>query len=451
MLKKFMQRLSGRDIALFGSGFAALVVGLVLVGIGRHRAGSLDTQDMAARWAANGRASQISCFFSREAGVTADSIISFEHGLDKALEEASIVSESENENARLWADAYSATGKVTIQSNRASMEVQAVGIGGDFFLFHPLKLQSGAYFSGNDVMKDYVILDEDAAWQLFGSNDIAGQYITIGGVPHIVAGVIEREEGRLAKAAGLQSSVAYVSYETLSEYGTDYGLNTYEIVMPNPVRGYAKQYVAEHIGVAENEVEIVENSTRYSLPALFKLLMQFGTRSMNGKAIIYPYWENIARGNEDILGMLLVFALLLFLYPAVLLLIVLVRAWKRRTWTAKSVWLSVRDKLDRLRERRWAAQRRRKEKRQKEPKEPKVPKKPKEPKKPKTPKEPKAPKEPKKPKESKESKESKEPKAPKESKAPKEPETPKERNEPGVSAESAKPEVQEKGEAESSL
>ncbi len=419
MLKKFMQRLSGRGIVLFGSGLAALIFGFILVGIGRHRAGSLDTQDMAARWAANGRASQISCFFSRESGITADSIISFEHALDKALEEASIVSESENANARLWADAYSAMGKITIQSNRASMEVQAVGIGGDFFLFHPLKLQSGSYFSGNDVMKDYVILDEDAAWQLFGSNDIAGQYITIRGVPHIVAGVIEREEGRLAKAAGLQSSVAYVSYETLSEYGTDYGLNTYEIVMPNPVSGYAKQYVAEHIGVAENEVEIVENSTRYRLSSLFKLLMQFGTRSMNGKAIIYPYWENIARGNEDILGLLLIFALLFFLYPAVLLLIVLIRAWKRRTWTARSVWLSIRDKIDRLRERHWAAQKRRKEKKSAgagEPKAPKKPKKPKEPKAPRTPKKPKAPKEPKMPRKSKESKVRKEPKASKEPK-----------------------------------
>lgn len=410
MLKKFMQRLTGRNIVLFGSGLAALILGFVLVGIGRHRAGSLDTQDMAARWAAKGNASQISCFFSREADVTADSIISFEHALDKALEEASIVSESENANARLWADAYSATGKVTIQSTRASMEVQAVGIGGDFFLFHPLKLLSGSYFSGNDVMKDYVILDEDAAWQLFGSNDIAGQIITIRGVPHIVAGVIEREEGRLAKAAGLNSSVAYVSYETLSQYGTDYGLNTYEIVMPNPVSGYAKKYVAEHIGVAENEVEIVENSTRYSLPSLFKMLMQFGTRSMNGKAIIYPYWENIARGNEDILGLLLVLAVLLFLYPAVLLLIVLIRAWKRRTWTARSVWLAVKDKLERLRERWWALQKRRKEKTPKAPKEPKVPK---------------APKEPKKPKEPKAPKKSKEPKAPKEPKKPKKPKKPK--------------------------
>ncbi|MGN1147272.1 MAG: ABC transporter permease [Lachnospiraceae bacterium] len=363
-MRKIMQRLTGRQIVFLLTGLLSFVLGLVLSGIGNFMAGSLDTQNMAARWSKEGGVSQISCFFSREAGIEENSILSFEHNLDKALEEASIVSESENENARLWADAYSATGKVSITSDRSSVEVAAVGIGGDFFLFHPLKLVSGSYFSGNDVMKDYIVIDEDAAWQLFGSNDVAGQMVTISGIPHIISGVIEREQGRLNEAAGLSSSVAYVSYETLSRYGTNYGLNTYEIVMPNPVTGYAKNYVAENIGVTENEVEIVENSTRYSLMARFKLLAQFGTRSMSSKAIIYPYWENVARGYEDILGLFLVFMVLLYIYPAVLLIVAIVRAWKHKTWTAKSVWMKVQDRFDRLREKRWMAQKRKKAERE---------------------------------------------------------------------------------------
>ena len=42
------------------------------------------------------------------------------------------------------------------------------------------------------LMKDYCVIDEDAAWQLFGSNDVAGMTVYIGGVPHIVTGVIRR-------------------------------------------------------------------------------------------------------------------------------------------------------------------------------------------------------------------------------------------------------------------
>lgn len=346
-MKKFIQRLTRRQIILGLSGIIVFCIALILYGVSTHVAVKQDTQDVASRWSDKKDVSQVSCFFSREAGITEDSIFQFEHNLDKALEEASIVNDSENINARLWADAYSATGKVTMESNKGILSVNAVGIGGDFFLFHPLYLISGAYFSGNDVLKDYVVIDEEAAWQLFGSNDVVGQLVTISGVPHMITGVIKREEGKLAEAAGLSASVAYVSYSTLSQYGVDYGINTYEIVMPNPVSGYAKQYVAENIGTTENYVDIVENTTRYGLLGRFKLLAQFGTRSMSNKAIIYPYWENIARGYEDILGLLFLIMVLLLMYPAILLLIGIVSAWKHKTWTAKSIYFKIQDKWQR--------------------------------------------------------------------------------------------------------
>lgn len=69
---------------------------------------------------------------------------------------------------------------------------------------------------------------------------------------------------------------------------------------------------------------------------------------MNGKAIIYPYWENVARGYEDILATLLVFALVFLVYPLVLIVIGLRKAWVRRTWTAKSVYLKLKDKAERF-------------------------------------------------------------------------------------------------------
>lgn len=364
-MKKIIQRLSARQIVLGLTGLGALLVGIVLCIISNSLAGGLLEQHMASRWSEDNDVSQVSCFFSREASITEDSIISFEHNLDTALVAASIVNDSENPNARLWADAYSATGKVTIESNRTTVEVDAIGIGGDFFLFHPLKLVSGSYFSGNDLMQDYIVIDEDAAWQLFGSNDVAGQIVTISGIPHIIAGVVEREDSSMAKAAGLTSSVAYVSYTTLDNYGVNYGLNTFEIVMPNPVSGYAKQYVSENIGVTENEVEIVENTTRYDFLSRLKVIAAFGTRSMSSKPIIYPYWENIARGYEDILGLILIFVLLLFIYPAILLLIFIIRAWKCRTWTVKSVYHKLRDKAERYAEKRRTAKKLKKEAKEK--------------------------------------------------------------------------------------
>lgn len=307
---------------------------------------------MAERWSDKKDVAQVSCFFSVSAGVTADSIEEFEHTIDKALEEASISLETMSngeeisESARLWADAYSAAGRITLNSDRASLTAEAIGIGGDFFLFHPLKLVTGTYFSGNDLMQDYCVIDEDAAWQLFGSNDVVGQLVEIGGIPHMITGVIERPGGRLEEAAGLNSTVVYVSYKTLSELGTDYGINHYEIVMPNPVKGFALKYVQEHIGTDEKQMEVLENTTRYSLLSNLQKLLAFGTRSMNGKAIIYPYWENVARGYEDIIALLTLLVFLFLLYPVILALIWFIRWWRHKGWTLKDAFLMGKDKAE---------------------------------------------------------------------------------------------------------
>ncbi|MBD5460298.1 MAG: ABC transporter permease [Lachnospiraceae bacterium] len=342
------------------TGIISFIIFLILSGVSGVLADRQETQSMAGRWAGDGEkdVAQISCFFAQSARFSQDSVMSFEHRLDSALVEASITNDSENPGARLWASAYSATGSITLTSSRASVTVNAIGIGGDFFLFHPLELLTGSFFSGNDVMKDYCVIDEETAWQLFGSNDVAGQMITIADVPHVVTGVIRRETGRLPEAAGLDTSVAYVSYETLSQYGQADQIGCYELVMPNPVDKYALNYVKENIGVQERELEALENTSRYELPALLQVVGAFGTRSMNGKAIIYPYWENIARGYEDILALIMIIRALFLLYPVILIAAVLFISWKHRTWNSKTVYLYLKDKGERSMEKLRAARQR---------------------------------------------------------------------------------------------
>lgn len=102
-------------------------------------------------------------------------------------------------------------------------------------------------------MQDYVILDRDAAWQLFGSTDVAGMYVNIAGRPHIVIGVVERPAGKLYEAGGLDGIRVYVSLETLTTYGKSNGINHFEIVMPNPVKQYALNYVRENLGARKRK------------------------------------------------------------------------------------------------------------------------------------------------------------------------------------------------------
>lgn len=321
----------------------AWILGMISKGIVEGQ----ETQKIASRWNKEGGVAQVSCFYSVNTYVTPDSIEEFEHALDSALEEASITVTSPNANARLWADAYSATGQVSVKSNLSQITVDAIGIGGDFFLFHPLQLLSGSYFSGNDVMQDYCVLDQDAAWKLFGSNDVCGQIVYIGDVAHIVTGVVKREESNLYKAAGLDNSLIYVSYTTLKKYGRSNGINHFEIVMPNPVKGYAKGYIEEAIGVAENEREIVVNNERFSVLNRIKHIKKLSNRAMNGKAIIYPYWENVARATEDKLAVIMIFQLIFLGMPSIIVFVSFIIWWKNRKWTVKSLLLKAKDAVER--------------------------------------------------------------------------------------------------------
>lgn len=337
-----------RKLVLKISGVVSFLFFLILLFVANNLGRMQDSQTMAERWSEKKDVAQISCFFSVNAGITEDRIIEFEHSIDSALTDASVVQESENPGARLWADAYSADGRIMLSSDRSYLEADAIGIGGDFFLFHPLKLLSGSYFSGNDLMQDYCIIDQDAAWQLFGSSNVAGMTVSIGGIPHMVIGVVERPEGRLEKAAGLDGTLVYVSYQTLKELGSCNGINHYEIVMPDPVTSFAENFIREKLGTSEKETEVLENTSRYSFLSRLKLIPAFGTRSMNGRAIIYPYWENIARGYEDILAVVTLFELLFLLYAIVLALVFFGIWWKHKGWTLKDVWLYLKDKAERL-------------------------------------------------------------------------------------------------------
>lgn len=346
-MKRPIRRPTGRQLFWTVTGVVCLLLAGILALLSAGIRNSQPSQRMAQRWDEEGHSAHVSCFFSDSAQATPDTVMAFEYALKNKLQEASI--EAPSESARLWVDAYSAKGQISLSSGLSSVNVGAYGVGGDYFMFHPLELEPGSmYFSGDDMMQDKVLLDQNTAWQLFGSYDIAGQPITIGSGSDahvgVVAGVIKNESGWMNEKAGASAGTVYVSYEMLDTYGRHSGINVYEIVMPNPITGFAKGMVADNMGFEEEQIQVVENSSRFSFLGLLSVIGQFGTRSMNAKAIIYPYWENAARGWEDILSILLVLELLFLLVPVILLIILIRKLWKGRTFHFSDVknWLADR-------------------------------------------------------------------------------------------------------------
>ena len=305
MLRKVFSILKERFVHLRPYQFAVgiitiillLIIGIltIILQVGQK---TLPEQLAAMRWSQDKDCAQLSCFYSTQAYVTEEEIDHLRYNLEQKLKEQAI--EPNTENARLYLDAYSARGQISVQSDKKSIEVDAIGVGGDFFYFHPLTMLSGMYFSGDALMQDSVILDEEAAWQLFGSNDIEGQIVTIAGQQYRVAGVFERAQGDLETMAGNKDTTIYMFYPELEKIAAC-SITCYEVVMPNPVKGFAFKVLSEAGVTDETMVKIVENSQRVSYESFYNIWKNRAARSMKTDDIVYPFWENLARVKEETL------------------------------------------------------------------------------------------------------------------------------------------------------
>lgn len=294
--------------------------------------GTLITQSAAKHWRGENemRFAQVSVFLPEDGKLEQSEIESFRRTLDQKLIDASLEAP---EGASLYDDAYSGVTTVSVTSGKTSLSVKTVGVGGDFFLFHPMQLRAGSYLTADDYMNDRVLLDEELAWALFGSYDVAGMSIQIGERTYPVAGVVHREDDFASKRAYQDGAGMFMSYEALNAI-SETKLSCYEIVMPDMISGFAENTVSETFPVGNGVV--VENTGRYSVLNLSKILGSYGERSMNTKGVIYPYWENAARLTEDYAALLLLLTVLTGSFPAVYAGVFAVRTLRQLVKTAVS-------------------------------------------------------------------------------------------------------------------
>ena len=292
-----------------------LVAFIVCLAVSGNINKTLRSQQASAAWAGQSgeRFAQLSAFLPDGSAFDENVIRNLHGAIDKALIDASL---TEDEGRTLYADAWSAEGNVFLIGDRGSSSANAYGVGGDFFLFHPLHLRDGSYLSRNDLMKDRVILDEELAWRLFGSVNLSGLEVLVGGKLHIIAGIISREDDFASTKAYTGGAGLFMSYESLSELSEGGAeIICYEIVMPDPITGFALNTLTELF--PNDDATIVENSARYSLTSITGVIGSFGERSMRNDGIIYPYWENAARYTEDWLALLLALSIVFIVFPAV--------------------------------------------------------------------------------------------------------------------------------------
>lgn len=333
-LRAFLKGVGWRRWLLLGVNLLLLAgVAASLAGWGRMR-GTLPTLSAAQRFQGGGetRFAQLACYLPVDQGKKEEDIFTFRQSLEGKLVEQSLEAP---ENGSLTIDAYCGIAGVTVSSeNTTGSSVKAVGVGGDFFYFHPLQLRSGAYIRSEDLMDDLVVLDEETAWRLFGGTDLAGLTMYINSEPFVVAGVVARESDFATEKAYTGEGGVFLSYSALSRLVETASITCYELVMPDPISGYAKGVVEETFPIGDGDV--VENSSRYSLSHLLEVAKNFSERAMRVNGVIYPYWENAVRLTEGYAALLAVLAMACAAFPAATALVLAIRQIRRAYRFAKA-------------------------------------------------------------------------------------------------------------------
>ena len=362
-MKKIEISWNKKQIILIIVNIALLLAYVILTVVSHKQTEGLYSQQEAARWE-NGKMSyaQVSAFISPGRQTGAEELASVRSAIATKLTKDSY-SESKT-GGRVWIDGYSGEVQAAIRKDTNTLNVTAVGVGGNFFQFHPMELLSGSYISDDDLNQDRVVVDENLAWALYGSNDIIGMQLWMNNTIYTVAGVVKVPEDGLEKIAYGNSNRIYMPYDQLKTQQDSLSITCYEVVLPNPISNYAYYAVRSAFGFSEEEeeqldqqenpltfdnVEILENTNRFELVPMLTKLKQWRLRSMRTSSVGYPYWENIARSVEDEEIILLIFRILVLICPVVCLVGLLWHLWRHRKWTLKGL---MGKGMDRIREKR---------------------------------------------------------------------------------------------------
>ena len=254
---------------------------------------SLTSQQAAERWQGESETEfkQLSAFFSEGDNFSINSVGAFRSALVSQLKSSSY---DDSEIESLFNDCWSVETTAALSSERvASTSVSVIAVGGDYFFFHPIRLISGSYISDEDFASSRILIDEELAWLLFGGTDVAGQIVYIETEPYAIAGVIEREQDAASLSAYTGGRGIYMLYSALQTFSEDTMLTCYEVIMPEPVTGYALTFFNKTI--TAEDAEKVENTGRFATATLIKNITRLSSLAVKSGAVEYPYWENAAK------------------------------------------------------------------------------------------------------------------------------------------------------------
>ena len=251
-------------------------------------------------------------------------------GSDSSSDSSSDTS-SEDSEGRVWIDAYSSDAVTSITRPKSDIKpeltsnVELTGVGGDFYLFHPFQMLSGAFIDPDTMNTRQIVLDKDLSFSFFGTYESVGETVMLNGREYTVVGVCDTRDTKIDNRSYGDLVRAYVLFSELptavssdpsglaadpSMAGgiTDDGDVTkpavmcYEAVIPNRLRGIALQNIKtalESSGKQSKDFLIVENTDRFSPISLYNTVFPIGEKASQREGYQVPYWELSAETAES--------------------------------------------------------------------------------------------------------------------------------------------------------
>ena len=303
-----------------GANALSLTAALALSLAGGAIARSQSYNRSAHKWDRDDGSTQVSAFFSDDAGFTTDGVYALRAEMQSKL--SSAVNDPSGKLPET-PDAYSTpigTGYVTADSIK-NAEADITAVGGDFFLFRDFKRLSGAYFTEDDLMQDGAVIERSLAWKLYGSPNVAGQLIYIDDAQFYIAAVIDDPTDKYQKRTASENPQVYVSYDgaaslpqvQYSSAGGSYGgydggmaappkltkVSCYECIMYDPVENFAYSTVNKFLKNAyAGKYKAVNNTERFKPSKMAKAYKKRADLAIRSDTIVFPYWENASRIAE---------------------------------------------------------------------------------------------------------------------------------------------------------
>ena len=242
---------------------------------------------------------RISVFFSPKSQMERSGIMQLRNKLSEQLFNSPSLEAGEKES--IFIDAYEGREQMEVSYQNNFQQADGYFVGGHYFEFHSMSFLNGNQFSEEDFLQDKAVISESLSFALFGSADSAGKTIWVNEKGIVVCGVIKEKEGRISRLANSNTKKIYLPYDLAEQLDCNVFLTSYEILLPEPLEGFAAKTMEEALSVnrynrqasmEEKEICMIEETNRFHVKSLLKTATRLHERTMKKIPVVFPDWEN---------------------------------------------------------------------------------------------------------------------------------------------------------------